>query len=158
MMIMKRRTLAIATAGICTALLFSTATVDRAYAAEKVINLKIANFFPPPSKQSKITQEFGEELERRSEGRIKVQYFAGGSLLTGPAMFKGIETGIADVGYSHVYYTPGRMPVSEGLGLPVGTPTGWVGGPAGNDFYEKYRPKEVGGGKGVPRHPTGPGR
>ena len=153
---MQRRTLAIATAAICSAFLFSALTVESAYAADKVINLKIANFFPPPSKQAKITQEFGEELERRSEGRIKVQYFAGGSLLTGPAMFKGIETGIADIGYSHVYYTPGRMPVSEGMGLPLGVPTGWVGAHMAYDFYQKFKPKEFGGVKVLAIHANGP--
>src|SRR4030042_1049551 len=115
--------------------MFSALPIDKALAAEKVINLKIANFFPPPSKQSKITQEFGEELERRSGGRIKVQFFAGGSLLTAPAMYKGVETGITDIGYSHVYYTPGRMPVMELAGLPIGTPTGWGAGQTGFGFY-----------------------
>jgi hypothetical protein len=83
MMIMKRRTLAIATAGICTALLFSTTTIERAYAAEKVINLKIANFFPPPSKQSKI-RKFEELAVPR---RIKVSTLPG-LAAHGPAMFK----------------------------------------------------------------------
>jgi TRAP-type C4-dicarboxylate transport system substrate-binding protein len=147
---MKRaRFLALAAAGLCSSLLFSPVHAQ-------VVNLKIANFFPPPSKQSKITQEFGEELERRSGGKIKVQYFAGGSLLTGPNMFKGIESGIADIGYTHVYYTPGRMPVSEGIGLPVGIPTGWVGAHAGNDFYQHVRPKEFGSVKVLAIHANGP--
>jgi len=111
-------------------------------AQAKEINLKIANFFPPPSKQSKITEEFGKELEARSGGRIKVQYFAGGSLLKAPAMYKGIESGIADIGYAHVYYTPGRFPVSEGAGLPMGLPSGWVGAHMSFDFYNKFQPKE----------------
>lgn len=153
---MQRRILAIATATIFSTFVLSTLAIERAYAADKVINLKIANFFPPPAKQSKITQEFGEELERRSGGRIKVQYFAGGSLLTGPAMFKGIESGIADIGYSHVYYTPGRMPVSEGMGLPLGVPTGWVGAHMAFDFYQKYKPKEFGGVKVLAIHANGP--
>lgn len=141
--------LTIAIAGIC-----STALVSPVHA--QVINLKIANFFPPPSKQSKITQEFGEELERRSGGKIKVQYFAGGSLVQAPAMFKGIESGITDIGYSHVYYTPGRMPVTEGIGLPVGVPTGWVGAHAGNDYYQKIKPKEFGGVRVLAIHANGP--
>lgn len=111
-------------------------------AQAKEINLKIANFFPPPSKQSKITEEFGKELEARSGGRIKVQYFAGGSLLKAPAIYKGIESGIADIGYAHVYYTPGRMPVSEAAGLPMGLPSGWVGAHMAYDFYNKFKPKE----------------
>jgi len=153
---MHRRTLAIATASIFSALLLSTLVAERTFAADKVINLKIANFFPPPAKQSKIAQEFGEELERRSGGRIKVQYFAGGSLLTGPAMFKGIETGITDIGYTHVYYTPGRMPVTEGLGLPLGVPTGWVGAHMAYDFYQKFQPKEFSGVKVLVIHDNGP--
>ncbi|MBW1771840.1 MAG: hypothetical protein JRJ82_02990 [Deltaproteobacteria bacterium] len=80
------------------------------FAEAKVIKLKFANFFPPPAKQSKINQDFINALEERSGGRIKVQYFAGGSLLKAPAIYKGVESGIADIGYSHVYYTPGRMP------------------------------------------------
>ncbi len=128
--------LAVAAAGICSTFLLSSAQ------AQQVINLKIANFFPPQAKQAKITQEFGEELKRRSGGRIKVQHYAGGSLLTGPNMFKGVESGVADIGYTHVYYTPGRMPVSEGIGLPIGIPTGWVGAHVGNDFYQRVKPKE----------------
>jgi TRAP-type C4-dicarboxylate transport system substrate-binding protein len=110
--------------------------------AQKVINLKTANFFPGPSKQSKILDEFGKELEVRSGGRIKVQYFPGRSLLNQSAMYKGIQTGIADIGYTHVYYTPGRMPVTEGAGLPLGIPSAYVGAHMTYDFVQKYQPKE----------------
>lgn len=113
-----------------------------AQAKAKVINLKIANFFPPPAKQSKILAEFGRELEARSNGRIKVQYFPGGSLLKAPAIYKGIVSGIADIGYSHVYYTPGLFPVTEGAGLPLGLTSGWVGAHMAYDFYNKFHPKE----------------
>lgn len=123
-------------------LMFTVLSVGGAYAQTKVIKLKIANFFPPPAKQSKILDQFGKDLESRSDGRIKVQYFAGGSLLKAPAIYKGIESGIADIGYAHVYYTTGRMPVSEGAGLPLGVPSGWVGAHMAYDFYQKFKPKE----------------
>jgi TRAP-type C4-dicarboxylate transport system substrate-binding protein len=141
---MKKKGLLILVGIVCLTFMFATSPMHEACAAEKVFNLKVANYFPPPSKQSKITQEFAEELQSRSGGRLKVQFFGGGSLLTGPAMFKGIETGITDIGYSHVYYTPGRMPVCEGIGLPIGTPTGWVAAHMAYDFYEKFKPKEFG--------------
>jgi TRAP-type C4-dicarboxylate transport system substrate-binding protein len=57
-------------------------------------------------------------------------------------MYKGIETGIADIGYSHVYYTPGRMPVTEGAGLPLGVPSAYVGAHMTYDFINKFQPKE----------------
>jgi TRAP-type C4-dicarboxylate transport system substrate-binding protein len=107
-----------------------------------VIKIKIANFFPPPSNQSKITEQFGKDLEKRSGGRIKVQYFAGQSLLKAPAIYKGIESGITDIGYAHVYYTPGRFLASEGLGLPLGTPSGFVAAHVAWDFYQQFKPKE----------------
>jgi TRAP-type C4-dicarboxylate transport system substrate-binding protein len=57
-------------------------------------------------------------------------------------MYQGIETGVVDIGYSHVYYTPGRMPVTEFCGLPFGFPSAWVASHVVNDFYLKVRPKE----------------
>ena len=138
-----------AAAAICAAFAFSSPALSQ-------VQLKIANYFPPPSSQSKTTEAFGQELEKRSGGKIKTQHYAGSSLLTGPNMYKGIESGIADIGYSHVYYTPGRMPVSEVIGLPIGIPTGWVGGHVGNDFYDKFKPKEFAGVKLLSLHSNGP--
>ena len=152
---MKKQFLTIAGGILCAALLLPTAGLQTAWAAD-VITLKIANFFPPPSKQSKLTEAFGKELESRSGGRIKVSYFAGGSLLKAPAIYKGIESGIVDIGYSHVYYTPGRMPASEGIGLPLGTPSAWVGAHVAFDFYQKFKPKEWDGVKLLAIHGNAP--
>jgi len=107
-----------------------------------VVNLKVANFFPPPSFQSKVLEEFCRELEKRSGGGIKVDYYGGGSLLKPTATFDGVVSGIADIGYSHVYYTPGRMAVTEAGGLPLGYASGWVASQVYNDFYNEFKPKE----------------
>ena len=108
----------------------------------EVIKLKIANYFSPAAKHSLILEEFSNELEWRTGGRVQVDYYAGGSLLTAPAMFDGIVDGVADIGYSHVYYTPGRMPVTETAGLPLAYPSAWVSGQVLNDFYNEFKPKE----------------
>jgi len=106
------------------------------------INLKITNYFPPPSMQSKIMEEFIEELESRTDGRVKVQYFPGGSLLKAPATIKGIDSGIADIGLAHIEYTAGRFPVMEACEMPLGYSSGWVANQIMNDFYNKFQPKE----------------
>jgi len=106
------------------------------------IELKFANYFPPPSSQAIGLEEFCRELEYRTDGKVKVDYFPGGSLLGSTAMFEGIVNGVADIGYSHVYYTPGRMPVTECAGLPLGYPSAWVSSQALNDFYREFTPKE----------------
>jgi TRAP-type C4-dicarboxylate transport system substrate-binding protein len=112
----------------------------KAHAAK--VTLKVANFFPPPSFQSKVLEEFCRDLEKRTNGQVKVDYFGGGSLLKSTAMFDGVVDGIADIGYSHVYYTPGRMLVTESNGLPIGYASGWVASQVMNDFYMEFQPKE----------------
>ncbi|MHC4807936.1 MAG: TRAP transporter substrate-binding protein [Planctomycetota bacterium] len=112
-----------------------------AYSA-KVIRLKVAMYFPPPAFQSKVLEEFCRELEKRTGGQVKVDYYVGGSLLKAPAMFDGVVSGIADIGYSHVYYTAGRMSVTEAAGLPLGYPSAWVASQVLNDFYQEFKPKE----------------
>jgi len=109
---------------------------------EGVVELKVANYFSPAAKHSLILEEFCRELEERTNGRVKADYYAGGSLLTAPAMFDGVVEGVADIGYSHVYYTPGRMPVTETAGLPLAYPSAWVSGQVLNDFYNEFKPKE----------------
>lgn len=127
---------------VCLGLMIVLLHSEGAYAQEKVIRLKFANYFPTPSKQSKICEEFIAEVEKRTKGRVKIQYFAGGSLLTAPAIYNGIETGIADIGYSHVFYTAGRMAVTEAAGTPLGYPSAWVASHVVNDFYDNFKPKE----------------
>ena len=63
----------------------------------KEIRLKVAMYFPPPSFQSKVLEEFCRELEKRTGGAVKVDYYSGGSLLKASAMFDGVASGIADI-------------------------------------------------------------
>lgn len=111
-------------------------------AKENIINLRFANYLPPQTGHTKLCEEFIKDLEERTGGRINVKFFKGGSLLKGPSMYKGVVTGVADIGFSHIYYTPGRMPLTELAGLPLGLPNAWVTTHVLNDFYLKFRPKE----------------
>jgi len=151
---MKLKSLFILVALFCFTLLFIP--IQGAFGAGDVITLKFANFFPPPSAQSKICEEFNAELEKRTDGRVKIRYFAGGSLLNAPGIIKGVEKGIADIGYAHIEYTPGRFPVMEAAEQPLGYPSGWVANQIMNDFYNKVRPKEFEGFKVMWMHANSP--
>jgi len=133
---MKRNLLTIVLIGFVIALFAAPAF------SAKVLTLKVANYFPPPAPHSKIFEDFARDLEQRTNGRIKIQYFAGGSLLKAQRMYEGVVTGIADIGFSHVEYTPGRMPVTEACDMPIGYPSGWVANEVVNDFYNEFKPKE----------------
>ena len=136
----KKLLMVVLAAVLCVGFMITVLPSGKAHA--KVINLKVAQYFPPPTYQSKVLEEFCRELEKRTGGQVKVDYYTGGSLLKAPAMFDGVVSGIADIGYSHVYYTAGRMPVTETTGLPLPYPNGWVASQVMNDFYQEYKPKE----------------
>jgi len=57
-------------------------------------------------------------------------------------MYKGVVSGIADIGYTHVEYNPGRFPVTGASELPLGFSSAWVGSQVANDFYNELKPKE----------------
>ena len=64
---------------------FQTPGLNMPDCSAKEIRLKVAQYFPPPSFQAKVLEEFCREVEKRTDGRVKVDYYAGGSLLKAPA-------------------------------------------------------------------------
>lgn len=111
-------------------------------AAEEPIKLKFANYFPPTHMNSMALERYCKEVMKRSNGKVEINYYPGGTLLTAPKMAAGVSTGIADIGLSHVSYSRGRFPVMEIFELPLGYPSPWIGTHAVNDFYSKFKPKE----------------
>jgi len=112
-------------------------------AADTPIKLKFANYFPPTHKNSTLFGEFSQEINKKSGGKVDISYYPGGTLLSAPKMAAGVVTGIADIGLAHFAYSRGRFPVMEAIELPLGFPSAWVGAGVANEFYEKFRPKEL---------------
>jgi len=140
---MKKKSIVIVVGGICLVLLLiAHSLAPSSAAAKQTISLKFANFFPPAAQPSKICKEFVADIEKRTDGRVKITYYPGGSLLKAKAMFMGVVEGAADIGFAHVLYTPGRMPATEVCSLPLGYPSPWVGLHVLNDFYQEFKPKE----------------
>ncbi len=125
---------------LCAGLIASVLPFEKAYA--QTIRLRVATYVPPLSIHGRLLEEFCRELEGRTGGQVKVDFFAGGSLVTPVATFDSLVSGAVDIAYSHVYYTPGRMPVTEVVGLPLGYPSVWVSSQVANDFYHQFKPKE----------------
>ncbi len=111
-------------------------------AAADIIRLKAANYLPTTHKMSLLTDRFCQEIKKRTNGRVEITYYPGGTVLSPVKMFNGITAGIADIGVSHIQYTRGRFPMTEVFDLPLGFPSGWVASHTSNDFYEKFKPAE----------------
>ncbi|MBN1277767.1 MAG: TRAP transporter substrate-binding protein [Deltaproteobacteria bacterium] len=120
-------------------------------------NLTYSNFFPPTHFNGKLGDEWAKEIEKRTDGKVKITYFPGGSLLKGPAIYDGVLKGVTDIGMSCFAYTPGRFPALESLDLPMGYPTGYAASMTANDFLAKFKPAELDKVEILYIHAHGPG-
>jgi TRAP-type C4-dicarboxylate transport system substrate-binding protein len=111
-------------------------------AEEKVVKLRYSNFFPPVHAISKLSEEWCKEVEKRTDGRVKIIYFAGGTLTPPMQTYDSTVKGIADIGQALLAYAPGRLPLSEVLSLPLGASSGYQATKMANEYYRKFRPKE----------------
>ncbi|MFC1820128.1 TRAP transporter substrate-binding protein [Thermodesulfobacteriota bacterium] len=121
------------------------------------IEISYANFFPPTHVQSQLPESWCKELEKRTNGKVKTTYYPGGTLLAPAKMFSGILDGIADVGTSVIGYTPGFFPAMQAIDLPMGYPSAHVATKVINDFYNKFKPKNLSKVKVMYFHAHGPG-
>jgi TRAP-type C4-dicarboxylate transport system substrate-binding protein len=111
-------------------------------AQEKVVRLRYSVYFPPAHAQSKLSEEWCKEIEKRTEGRIKISYFPGGTLTPPMQTYDSTVKGIADIGQSLLSYAPGRLPLSEVLQQPIGCSNSYQATKLLNAYYRKFKPKE----------------
>lgn len=126
-------------------------------ASAKSINLTYSNFFPPTHFNGKLGGTWAKEIEKRTDGKVKITYFPGGALLKGAAICDGVIKGVSDIGMSCFAYTRGRFPAIEALDLPIGYTSGYAATMVANDFYKKFQPKELDEMKILYMHAHGPG-
>jgi len=125
--------------------------------AADVIRLKYANFSPPTHGLSVLSDQWCKELEKRTNGRVKTAFFPAGTLVSANATYDSVVKGIIDVGLSIMSYTPGRMPLSEVIVLPLGYKTGGQATHMANAFYHHFKPHEYDDVKLFYLHAHGPG-
>ncbi len=126
-------------------------------AAQEVIKLNYANFFPAPSPHSVMIEAWGKEIEKRTNGRVKVTYFHGGTLAPADQIYDSVVKGISDLGLSCFAYTRGKFPLTEVVDLPIGLQDGPTATGLINAYYKKFKPKELDEVKVLYLHAHGPG-
>jgi len=121
------------------------------------VTLTYSNFFPPTHVQSQLAESWCQEVEKRTEGRVKVQYFAGQTLTKANQTYDSVLNGIADVGMSAFAYTRGRFPVMGAVDMPMGYPDGVTATAVANRVFEGYAAKELSDTQVMYLHAHGPG-
>jgi len=125
--------------------------------AANEVKLTYSIFFPPTHVQAKAGESWAKEIEKRTNGQVKITVFPGGTLTPADQCYDGIVKGISDIGMSAFAYTRGRFPLMEALDLPLGYPSGLVATRVANDFLKAMNPKALADVKVLYLHAHGPG-
>jgi TRAP-type C4-dicarboxylate transport system substrate-binding protein len=118
-------------------------TIPAATAEAKTYDFTYSTFFPPTHIQSKVPAAWAEEIDKRSNGQIKIKIFYAGSLTPAPQIYDGVVKGISDFGLSVFAYSPGRFPVIAAIDNPLGYSNAFVATRTINELNRKFNPKEL---------------
>ena len=117
-----------------------------AFAGDKKINIRFSTWHTPAGADVKnLWIPMLEEMKKRSNGRITYTMYAGGALGKGPDHFDIVKTGLSDMGYATLSWTPGRFPLTDVLSAPVSSPAKWKAAEAGRAMHDKLLHSEFKG-------------
>ncbi len=117
------------------------AKADKGKAKAVKIKLSYANFPPAPTFPCVQMERWKKEVEKKTNGKVSIDTYPGGTLLKAKAMFDGVVSGQADIGTICMAYQPGRFTLTNATSLPLGIPNAHVGSLVLLDLYNKYKPK-----------------
>jgi len=112
---------------------------------------------PIMTKQAQLAEQWCREVEKRTNNRVKITFYPGGTLAPAPLVYDNVVKGIADFGWSFLSYSRGRFPLSEVIDLPLGYKSGYTATKLINEYYKKFKPKELDDVKVMYLHAHGPG-
>jgi len=128
---------------ICFIGLFMAFPLINKASAQKTIELTFSIMLPSANKLTISHTEWAKEIEKRTNGRIKIATYPGGTLTPPDKCYQGVVSGISDICCSAPGYTRGRFPFFDIFDLPVGFGKGVVNTKLLNDLVKKFQPKEL---------------
>ncbi len=134
-----------------------TALISGCGRESEQITLNYSIFFPASHIQYQTALEWAEEIEQRTDGKLSIRLFPGGTLTEAPQVYDGVVNRVSDIGMSCFAYTRGRFPLLEGLDLPLGYPDGLTATRVATAMTKQYLPEEIADTHLLYVHAHGPG-
>ncbi len=120
-MFLTRKALAVVLAMV--AMGFSAMMPGPAPAQQAPVTLKKADYTPLSNSRAAVSKWWADEVEKRTGGKVKIQYFPAETLLKAADIFEGTRSGVADIGIWVQAYNPAVSPISALFTLPGISPT-----------------------------------
>lgn len=127
---------------VCVGVLSVIGFLSPVEAEEKTITLQYSSFLPATDQISQVGEQWCREVEKRTNGRVKINFYPGATLTPAAQTYDSVVQGIADIGLAVAGYTRGRFPLSEVLDLPLGVRSALLGSKMYNAYFKEFRPKE----------------
>ena len=105
--------------------------------AQAAVTLTYASNGPEQSVRGYAEKLFLDEIEKQSNGQIKVTPFWSNTLVSGPETLKGIADGVVDMGFINANFYPKALPYGNAIALNVFGPT--TGADTVGLYQELYR-------------------
>jgi TRAP-type C4-dicarboxylate transport system substrate-binding protein len=119
-----KRTVSVLTMGAMFVLIMLCLLSTSALAAEKPIELRYTTTVTSIHPNFKAAQEFSDEVNKRTGGKVHITVFPSGTLNPPFETFNAIKTGIAQIGAAPVGYSAQIMPLNKLFGdALMGVPT-----------------------------------
>lgn len=118
-------------------------SASSALAQAQPIKMKYSLFWPAPHACTQTATEWAKEIEKRTNGRVRITMFPGATLTQADKCYDGVVKGISEIGSSVLSYTMGRFPLMEAIDLPLGYKSALQATNIINGVYKKFKPKEL---------------
>ncbi len=119
---------------------------SQGFAGDKTYHIRFSTWHVPTGADvQKLWIPVLEEMKKKSNGRLTYTMYAGGALGKGPDHYDIVKTGLSDMGYATLSWTPGRFPLSDTLSAPVTCPSKIKASIAGRAMYDKILSPEFKG-------------
>mgnify|MGYP002632176097 CR=1 FL=1 len=102
-------------------LAFTALGISTSAQAKEIYDLQFASYVGEGAAQSRAQIWWASEIEKRTNGRVKISFFFRGSLLGARDILKGVADGRASMGYVANAYHPAELPLSSVVGVPFVT-------------------------------------
>lgn len=109
----------------------------------KVIELSYSSHFPANYGAELAAMKWAEEIEKKTNGRVKITFFHSGTLTSPANIYEGVVKGVSDIGQSVFSYTRGRFPLMEVVDLPGYPMNAIIPSLVAQDMFNKFQPKEL---------------
>jgi TRAP-type C4-dicarboxylate transport system substrate-binding protein len=110
---------------------------------QKTITLNYSDFQPATHIVSVLAEEWCKEIEKRTNGGIKITMFHGGTLTPAAQAYDGVVQGLSDLAIGVFSYHRGRFPLTQFSDLPIGIKDCVTAGRLFNAYQQKFKPKEM---------------